>query len=234
MGDRATAWRARALPLAARGEVPPRRRGRRSCRGATRARGLRGLGDGRRVPCRAPERRSIALDISLGAVRGARRARAPPRVRARSRSSGTPSASRFADALRRHRLRPRRLHHLDDPLAALAEMARVARSAVCVSEPARAGAPLSPSRSGSRSSARRPETASGGSTRRTVEAELRSRGLRDPREPTLRDVLPARAGTLRAAALAPRLFRPRRPRSAGERASLGRFGNKLAVVAVRP
>jgi SAM-dependent methyltransferase len=81
----------------------------------------------------------ISSDISLGAAR---------RVRERSKRHGVailpivadvehlPFADRSVDLVYVHD----GLHHLEDPFAGLAEMARVARQAVCISEPARASA----------------------------------------------------------------------------------------------
>jgi SAM-dependent methyltransferase len=79
----------------------------------------------------------IALDISTGAAR-----RATERARRHGfeliavvgDAASLPFRDASVDVVYVHD----GLHHLDDPLAGLAEMARVARSAVCVSEPARA------------------------------------------------------------------------------------------------
>ena len=112
-------------------------RGRRASR-SDGAHGLCRVRDGRGVPGARGSRRHRARRLARRGAAG-ERARAASRLRARSPSSATPRRSRFAtrsvDVVYVHD----GLHHLDDPLAGLAEMARVARSAVCVSEPARAG-----------------------------------------------------------------------------------------------
>ena len=145
-------------------------------RGATALVGLCRLGDGRRVP-RAGRSEVIALDVSLGAVR---------RAVERARRHGFELLAVVGDAARL----PFRdasvdvvfvhdgLHHLDDPLAGLAEMARVARSAVCVSEPARAWITALAVRAGLALDREEAGNRVGRLDAEAVEAELRRKGFR--------------------------------------------------------
>ena len=126
------------------------------------------------------------------------------------------------------------LHHLDDPLAGLAEMARVARSAVCVSEPARARITALAVRAGLALEREEAGNRVGRLDAEAVEAELRRKGFRilESRrygmyyrhEPGRLVRLLSHRGFFTAATTSFRLAN----------AVAGRFGNKLAVVAVRP
>ena len=119
----------------------------------------------------------IALDVSLGALR---------RASERKRRHGFELFAVVGDAARL----PFRdasvdvvfvhdgLHHLDDPLAGLAEMARVARSAVCVSEPARAWITAVAVRAGLALEREEAGNRVGRLDAEAVEAELRKEGFR--------------------------------------------------------
>ena len=127
-----------AVRMADRGEVPPlARRARRDRARLHRARGLRRLGHGRRAPRTRGSLAVVSADISLGASRRAReRARRhgldlTPVV---ADAENLPFADRSFDLVYVHD----GLHHLEHPEAGVAEMARVARHAVSITEPARA------------------------------------------------------------------------------------------------
>ncbi len=154
----------------------------------------------------------IALDVSLGALR---------RAVERKRRHGFELLAVVGDAARL----PFRdasvdvvfvhdgLHHLDDPLAGLAEMARVARSAVCVSEPARARITALAVRAGLALEREEAGNRVGRLDAEAVETVLRTKGFSILREPPLRDVLPARARAVScASSRTAGSFRPRRSR----------------------
>ena len=196
--------------------------------------GLCGIGDGRRAPraCRSEGHRSRRL------ARGSAR-----RATERARRHGFELLAVVADAARL----PFRdasvdvvfvhdgLHHLDDPLVGLAEMARVARSAVSVSEPARARITALAARAGlaleredsgnSRRPARRRRQSRPSSEGEDFgSSESRRYGMYYRHEPGRIVRLLSHRGLFTAATASFRLAN----------AVAGRFGNKLAVVAVRP
>jgi SAM-dependent methyltransferase len=176
--------------------------------------------------------RVIALDVSLGAAR---------RATERARRHGFELLAVVGDAARL----PFRdasvdvvfvhdgLHHLDDPLVGLAEMARVARSAVCVSEPARALITAVAIRGGLALEREEAGNRVGRLDAQAVEAELRRKGFRIAEsqrygmyyrhEPGRLVRLLSHRGLFTASTVSFRLAN----------AVAGRFGNKLAVVAVR-
>jgi SAM-dependent methyltransferase len=174
----------------------------------------------------------ISSDLSRGAA---------ARVRERARRHGVsitsivadiehlPFADRSVDLVYVHD----GLHHLEDPAAGIAEMARVARRAVCISEPARAvataiavrlGIALDREEAGNRVARLQPGA---------VSAALESAGfrvVRADRYAMYYSHVPGRTMS----------FLSRRPllplailgwRSANR--IVGRFGNKLTIVAVR-
>lgn len=176
--------------------------------------------------------RVVTSDISLGAVR---------RAQERSRRHGVefdvvvadveqlPFDDRSFDVVYVHD----GLHHLERPLAGLAEMARVARSTVCLTEPARAAVTAVAVRLGLAQEVEDAGNRVGRVTLAEVSGALRGAGFRvvsarryamlyrhEPRTPMR--VLSRRA-------LLP--FASAGARLAGD--LLGRVGNKLAVVAVR-
>lgn len=176
--------------------------------------------------------RVISSDISLGAAR---------RARERARRHGIPLDVLVAD-IERLPFPDRSidvvyvhdgLHHLERPLEGLAEMARVARRAVCVTEPARAaltgaavrlGLALEYEEAGNRVARLRVDE---------VAAVLRERGflvLRAQRYAMYYRHEPGRA--VRLLSLAP-LFPLARVALAALTFVSGSFGNKLAVVAER-
>ena len=125
------------------------------------------------------------------------------------------------------------LHHLEQPAIGLAEMARVARRAVSISEPADAFATNAAVRLGLADKRKRPATRSGASRLQEITSELAARGFH-PIAPQRYAMYyrhwPGRAmQTLSRPVLLPLA-------KTGFRAVnrlLGRYGNKLAVQAVR-
>jgi SAM-dependent methyltransferase/uncharacterized protein YbaR (Trm112 family) len=174
----------------------------------------------------------ISSDISLGAA---------GRVRERARRHDVlitsivadiehlPFADRSVDLVYVHD----GLHHLEDPWAGIAEMARVARRAVCISEPARAvatsiavrlGVALEREEAGNRVARLQPPAVSGA---------LQSAGFRVVRAD--RYAMYYRHAPGRAISFLSR--RPLLPLAVlGWRLAnriIGRFGNKLTIVAIR-
>ena len=175
----------------------------------------------------------IALDVSLGALR-----RAVERKR-RHRFEllavvGDAARLPFRDASVDVVFVHDGLHHLDDPLAGLAEMARVARSAVCVSEPARAWITAVAVRAGLALDREEAGNRVGRLDAEAVEAELGKRGFRIlesqrygmyyRHEPGRMVRLLSYRGLCTVSKASFRLAN----------SVAGRFGNKLAVVAIRP
>ena len=174
----------------------------------------------------------VALDVSLGAAR-----RANERARRHGfellavvgDAASLPFRDRSVDVVYVHD----GLHHLDDPLAGLAEMARVARSAVCVSEPARAGITTLAVRAGLALEREEAGNRVGRLDAERVDAALRDRGfsIRTSRryamyyrhEPGRVVRLLSHRGLYEAATSSFKLAN----------AAAGDFGNKLVVVAVR-
>ncbi len=174
-----------------------------------------------------------AADISLGAAR---------RARERARRYGfeitpivadverLPFADSSIDVVYVHD----GLHHLERPLDGLAEMARVARRAVCVTEPARAAVTGLAVRLGL---ALEHEEAGNRVARMSVEevaAPLRARGFRVMRAERYAMYYRHEPGRAVRLLSAPGAFAVAR---AGFRAAnllVGAGGNKLVVVAVRP
>ncbi len=177
--------------------------------------------------------RVIAADISLGAAR---------RARERARRYGveiTPIVADverlpFADASIDVVYVHDGLHHLERPLDGLAEMARVARRAVCVTEPARAAATRLAVRLGL---ALEREEAGNRVARMGVEevaAVLHTHGFRVVRAERYAMYYRHEPGRAVRFLSAPGAFAVAR---AGFRAAnllVGAGGNKLVVVAVRP
>ncbi len=174
----------------------------------------------------------ISSDLSLGAAR---------RVRERARRHGVsiasivadvehlPFADQSVDLVYVHD----GLHHLEDPWAGLAEMTRVARRAVCISEPARAlatsiairvGLALEREEAGNRVERLRPEA---------VTAALRAAGFNVVQADRYAMYYHHVPGRLTA-------FLSRRPLLPVAvmgwqlaNSVIGRFGNKLSIAAVR-
>jgi SAM-dependent methyltransferase len=174
-----------------------------------------------------------ALDISLGAVRRARERAARhcfdlfPVVGDTKR---LPFGDCSVDVVYVHD----GLHHLDDPVGGLTEMARVARKAVCINEPAaarvtslavRAGLALEREEAGNRVARLDPDTVSTvlrGLDFRIVRCERY--GMYYRHEPGLAASVLSRRGFFAAARAGFRIAN----------AAVGRFGNKLTILAVRP
>ncbi len=174
----------------------------------------------------------VSSDLSIGAS---------GRARERARRHGTdidpivadiehlPFADRSIDLVYVHD----GLHHLEDPAAGIAEMARVARRAISITEPARAAATAVGIRIGL---ARAREEAGNRVARldpREVTAQLESAGLRivrSDRYAMYYHHVPGRMISMLS----------RQPLLAGVETAwrvanrvIGRFGNKLTIVAVR-
>lgn len=175
----------------------------------------------------------IALDVSLGASRrAAERARRHhfDLVRVVGDAARLPFRDTSVDVVYVHD----GLHHLEDPLGGLAEMARVARFAVCVSEPARAQITALAVRMAFALEHEEAGNPVGRLDPKAVEATLRDKGFHvvESRrygmyyrhEPGRLVRLLSHRGLFTAATASFRLAN----------AVAGRFGNKLAVVAVRP
>jgi ubiquinone/menaquinone biosynthesis C-methylase UbiE/uncharacterized protein YbaR (Trm112 family) len=176
--------------------------------------------------------RATSADVSLGASR---------RVLARARRHGVqltaivadaealPYADRSIDIVYVHD----GLHHVDRPLAALAEMARVARLAVSVNEPARAAA----TRLAVRGRLAHDHEEAGNAVRRLtleeVTTTLRDRGFRIARAERYAMVYRHEAGAVSRLLSRPHLM-PIAARAVRGLDPLGaRVGNKLTVQAVR-
>jgi SAM-dependent methyltransferase len=175
----------------------------------------------------------IALDVSLGALR-----RAVERKRRHHFELfavvGDAARLPFRDASVDVVFVHDGLHHLDDPLAGLGEMARVARSAVCVSEPARAWVTAAAVRAGLALEREEAGNRVGRLDPEAVEAVLRRQGFRilESRrygmyyrhQPGRMVRLLSHRGLFTASTASFRLANT----------VAGGWGNKLAVVAVRP
>jgi len=175
----------------------------------------------------------IALDISPGAAR-----RASERARRHQFDLlavvGDATCLPFRDASVDVVYVHDGLHHLDDPLAGLAEMARVARSVVCLSEPARARVTALAVRAGLALEREEAGNTVGRLDAETVGVELVKAGFRIlasgrygmyyRHEPGHLARILSHRGLLTAAKASFLLTN----------GIAGRFGNKLAVVAVRP
>lgn len=126
------------------------------------------------------------------------------------------------------------LHHLEDPLRGLDEMARVARRAVCVTEPAEAAATWIAAKLGLAQDREEAGNRVARLTLRSVRQRLAERGFDVVRAERYgmfyRHVpgLPSRLFSL------PVAFPLARGALRGANAALGRVGNKLVVVAVKP
>ena len=182
---------------------------------------------------RAGARPVVCSDISLGAAR---------RARERARRFGLslipmvadaehlPFADGAFDLVYVHD----GLHHLEDPDVGLLEMARVARTAVSVTEPAQAkataaavkvGLSIDHEESGNRVMRMRPED---------VSAALESRGFVVRSAERYAMLYRHEAGPAAKALSAPGVRRLSPGAWRALNASIGRAGNKLAVQAVRP
>lgn len=126
------------------------------------------------------------------------------------------------------------LHHLDDPLAGLAEMARVARYAVCVSEPARARITAFAVRVGLAVEHEEAGNRVGRLDAEAVTAVLRDRGfsIRESRRYAM--YYRHQPGSLVRVLSRRGLFSVATASFRWANAVVGRLGNKLVVVAVRP
>jgi SAM-dependent methyltransferase len=176
--------------------------------------------------------RVIALDISLGAVR-----RAVERARRHDFSLtpvvGDVAQLPFRDASVDVVYVHDGLHHLDEPMAGLAEMCRVARHVVCVAEPASAAVTAAAVRLGLALDREDAGNRVARMSTRALEAELRRHSFaieHSERYAMFYRHTPGRLvrvlsrGAL--AGFAKLVFRL-------VNASVGRYGNKLTVVAVR-
>ncbi|HEX2050679.1 MAG TPA: glycosyltransferase [Actinomycetota bacterium] len=176
--------------------------------------------------------RVVVTDISLGAMR---------RAKARAERFGVPLLPVVADA-ERLPLRDRAvdvayvhdgLHHLEAPFAGLAEMARVAGTAVSVTEPAKAGVTALAVRAGL---AQEYEDAGNRIARldpADVAAKLARAGVVPVRVERYAMYYRHEPGAIFRAASAPVAFPIATAAWRVANAALGRAGNKLAVVARR-
>ncbi len=175
----------------------------------------------------------VSSDLSLGAARRARERACRHRVSFEAIVADVerlPFADRSVDVVYVHD----GLHHIEDPLAGLREMARVARKAVCVTEPADAlvtslavkvGLALEREEAGNRVARLRLED-----VRRVLEAE----GFRVARASRYGMFYRHEPGPAMRMFSRPLFFRLATHGFGLANALLGRAGNKLSVVAVRP
>lgn len=176
--------------------------------------------------------RVLALDVSLGAAR---------RAQERARRSGLdvhalvaaaehlPLADRSVDVAYVHD----GLHHLEDPLAGLREMTRVARRAVLVSEPAVAAATRLAVRVGLAADVEPGGNRVARLSAAEIERELRSAGFSVARVERYAMHYRPEVGRVVRALSRRRLAGPAHSALAGANRVAGGLGNKLVVQAVR-
>ena len=174
----------------------------------------------------------VTSDISLGAASGPDTVPRRKRLRIRSIVADVehlPYADQSVDLVSVHD----GLHHLDDPLDGLAEMARVARRWVVVTEPARAsatrlavrlGLALETEEAGNRVARLEP---------REVAAFLEDRGFTVLRAERYAMYYPHHPGPVFRFLSRPVAYQVVRIGWRAMNAVLGRFGNKMVVVAER-
>ena len=126
------------------------------------------------------------------------------------------------------------LHHLDDPLVGLAEMARVARSTVSVSEPARTRITALAARAGLALEREDSGNSVGRLDAHAVEDELRRGGFRIVRSGRYGMYYRHEPGRIVRLLSRRELFTAATASFRLANAVAGRFGNKLAIVAARP
>jgi ubiquinone/menaquinone biosynthesis C-methylase UbiE len=174
----------------------------------------------------------VSSDISLGGAR---------RTLERSRRHGIslaplvanaerlPFADRSIDIVYVHD----GLHHLERPLAGLAEMARVARVAVCVTEPARAAATAVAATIGIAENVEEAGNRVARLTLAEVQETLERHGFRIARARRYAMFYRHEPGPVMRALSRPLLFPLARAAFRVANVPLARIGNKLAVTAVR-
>jgi ubiquinone/menaquinone biosynthesis C-methylase UbiE/uncharacterized protein YbaR (Trm112 family) len=177
--------------------------------------------------------RVTALDVSVGATRRAR-------VRARrnaldlralvAAAEHLPLADRSVDVAYVHD----GLHHLENPLAGLREMTRVARRAVIVSEPAVAAATRLAVRAGVASDVEPGGNRVARLTAAEIERELSAAGFAVVRAHRYAMHYRPEGGRVVRALSRRRLAGPAHAALAAANRVAGRLGNKLVVQAVRP
>jgi len=176
--------------------------------------------------------RVISADISLGAaLRAKERARRHglELVPIVADAERLPFADRSVDLVYVHD----GLHHLEQPVAGLGEMARVARRAVSVTEPARAAVTRLSVLAGISGDVEE----AGNRVERVVpaelEAELRRRGFDVVRRQRYAMFYRHQPGRSSRVLSLPGLFQAARLTFVGANVIVGQFGNKLALQAVR-